>query len=52
MQLVKKETVSYHGPIGEGRAEWAMSSEDLNKIVRETASRGIGLGKEAAFGVF
>lgn len=45
LQLYKKETASYHGPLGEGRAEWAMSSDDLNKIVRDTASRGAGLGK-------
>ncbi|KAJ5047546.1 uncharacterized protein L3040_003369 [Drepanopeziza brunnea f. sp. 'multigermtubi'] len=35
-ELFKKELGQY----GEGRPEWAMSSEDLNKIVRETASRG------------
>lgn len=46
-ELLKKETGHYHGPFAEGRAEWAMSSEDLNKIVRETASRGSGLGKSA-----
>lgn len=45
LQLYKKETASYHGPLGEGRAEWAMSSDDLNRIVRDTASRGAGLGK-------
>lgn len=44
-ELLKKETGAYHGPFAEGRAEWAMSSEDLNKIVRDTASRGTGLGK-------
>lgn len=40
-ELFKKELGQY----GEGRPEWAMSSEDLNKIVRDTASRGSGLGK-------
>lgn len=47
-ELLKKETGAYHGPFAEGRAEWAMSSEDLNKIVRDTASasRGTGLGKQ------
>lgn len=30
--------------IGSGRGVWAMSSEDLNKIVRDTASRGAGFG--------
>lgn len=41
-ELFKKELGQY----GEGRPEWAMSSDDLNKIVRDTASRGTGLGKE------
>jgi hypothetical protein len=41
-ELFKKELGQY----GEGKPEWAMSSEDLNKIVRDTASRGAGLGKE------
>lgn len=39
-ELYKKEVGQY----GEGRQTWAMSSEDLNKIVRDTASRGSGLG--------
>ncbi|KAH0848244.1 hypothetical protein FOPE_02188 [Fonsecaea pedrosoi] len=30
--------------IGSGRGAFALSSDDLNKIVRETASRGSGLG--------
>ncbi|KAF7912796.1 uncharacterized protein EAF01_001817 [Botrytis porri] len=47
-ELYKKETASYHGPLGEGRAEWAMSSDDLNRIVRDTASRGAGLGTSPA----
>ncbi|KAJ8061066.1 hypothetical protein OCU04_010143 [Sclerotinia nivalis] len=47
-ELYKKETASYHGPLGEGRADWAMSSDDLNKIVRDTASRGAGLGTSPA----
>jgi hypothetical protein len=41
-ELFKKELGQY----GEGRPEWAMSSEDLNKIVRDTASRSAGLGKD------
>lgn len=41
-ELVKKEAGQY----GEGRGEWALSSDDLNKIVRNTASRGAGLGKK------
>jgi hypothetical protein len=44
-ELLKKETSLYHGPYAEDRPEWAMSSEDLNKIVRDTASRGAGIGK-------
>ncbi|TQS38884.1 hypothetical protein Golomagni_00598 [Golovinomyces magnicellulatus] len=39
-ELLKKETGFY----GDVRPEWAMSSEDLNKIVRDTASHGIGVG--------
>jgi hypothetical protein len=34
----------YEG-IGSGRGAFAMSSDDLNKIVRDTASRGAGFGK-------
>lgn len=44
-ELLKKETGHFHGPFAEDRPEWAMSSEDLNKIVRDTASRGTGLGR-------
>lgn len=37
-----------HGQYGPGlnttRGEWALSSDDLNKLVRETASRGAGFG--------
>jgi len=47
-ELYKKETGHYHGPFADGRSEFAMSTEDLNKIVRETASRGAGLGKLTA----
>lgn len=43
--LLQKEIGQYTGSLGEGRAQWALSSEDLNKIVRETASKGAGLGK-------
>lgn len=32
------------GHYGEGRGEWAMSNDDLNRLVRETASRGAGMG--------
>jgi Altered inheritance of mitochondria protein 21 len=43
--LLQKEIGQYGGAIGDGRGQWALSSEDLNKIVRETASRGTGLGE-------
>ena len=33
------------GHYGAGRTEWAMSNDDLNRLVRETASRGSGMGK-------
>ncbi|MCJ1386843.1 hypothetical protein MMC17_009971 [Xylographa soralifera] len=42
--LVREESGQYGPGIGGGRGEWAMSSEDLNKIVRDTASRGAGFG--------
>ncbi|RFU35382.1 hypothetical protein B7463_g972, partial [Scytalidium lignicola] len=45
--LYKKEC----NPYGEGKAEWVMSSEELNKVVRDTASRGVALGTSpAAYG--
>ena len=51
-ELLKKECGQYSGAIGDGRGEWALSSDDLNKIVRETASRGAGLGKYGLTDVF
>jgi len=39
-ELIKREIDQYHE-----RPAWAMSSDDLNKIVRDTASRCSGLGK-------
>lgn len=48
-ELLKKETGHYHGPFAEDRPEWAMSSDDLNKIVRDTASRGAGIGRLILF---
>ena len=42
--LLREEGGQYGPGIGGGRGEWALSSEDLNKIVRETASRGSGFG--------
>jgi hypothetical protein len=40
-----QKEVGQYGAIGDSRGQWALSSEDLNKIVRETASRGVGLGE-------
>ena len=45
-ELFKKEANHRYQ---EDRGEWALSSEDLNKIVRDTASRGAGLGKANGF---
>ena len=42
--LEREERGEYGPGIGGGRREWAMSSDDLNKIVRDTANRGAGLG--------
>lgn len=41
--LVREEHGQYGSGVG-GRGEWALSSEDLNKIVRDTASKGSGIG--------
>lgn len=46
--LVREESGQYGPGIGGGRGEWALSSEDLNKIVRDTAKRGSGFGIERA----
>ncbi|RDL41827.1 Uncharacterized protein BP5553_01806 [Venustampulla echinocandica] len=43
-ELFKKELGQY----GDAKPEWALSSEDLNKIVRDTANRGPGLGTSPA----
>ncbi len=43
--LVREENGLYGPGIGGSRGEWALSSDDLNKIVRQTASRGAGFGK-------
>lgn len=46
-QFLHEETIGHghYSAIGSGRGEWALSSDDLNKIVRNTASRGAGLGR-------
>lgn len=40
--LVREEHGHYGPGISGGRGEWALSSDDLNKLVRDTASRGRG----------
>ncbi|KAK4697192.1 hypothetical protein P7C71_g849, partial [Lecanoromycetidae sp. Uapishka_2] len=39
-QLEKEEHGEYGPGIGGGRGEWALSSDDLNKLVRETSKSG------------
>ncbi|KAI1616532.1 altered inheritance of mitochondria protein 21 [Exophiala viscosa] len=46
-EAAQNEETSGHGvyeSIGSGRGSFALSSDDLNKIVRQTASRGAGFG--------
>lgn len=43
----EKEKGYYHG-IGSGRGESALSSEELNKLVRDTPSRGAGYGASSS----
>ena len=47
-QLLHEEGsgTGHYAATGSGRGEFALSSEDLNQIVRETASRGAGFGTE------
>ncbi len=46
-QYLHEETIGHghYSATGSGRGEWALSSDDLNKIVRNTASRGAGFGR-------
>ncbi len=45
-EALEREEHGEYGPgIGGGRGEWALSREDLDRIVRETASRGAGVGE-------
>lgn len=46
-ELVREEQGQYGPGLGTPRPEWAMSSDDLNKIVRSSANVGTGLGKSA-----
>lgn len=43
-QYVHDEDQGHYASTGTGRGEFALSSEDLNQIVRSTASRGAGFG--------
>lgn len=44
-ESLERDGHGQYGPgIGGGRGEYALSSEDLNKLVRETAKRGSGFG--------
>ncbi|KAL8670292.1 MAG: hypothetical protein Q9168_005162 [Polycauliona sp. 1 TL-2023] len=43
-EALEREEHGQYGPAIGTRPEWALSSEDLNKIVRDTASRGTGFG--------
>jgi hypothetical protein len=43
-QYVHDEDQGHYSSTGTGRGEFALSSEDLNNIVRSTASRGAGFG--------
>lgn len=45
-----KEKQGQYGPgVGTPRPDWALSSDDLNKIVRSSAVTGSGLGKSLLF---
>lgn len=44
-EALEREGHGQYGPgINATRPEWALSSDDLNKLVRDTASRGAGFG--------
>ncbi|KAL8732882.1 MAG: hypothetical protein Q9166_002483 [cf. Caloplaca sp. 2 TL-2023] len=43
-EALEREEHGQYGPAIGTRPEWALSSEDLNKLVRETANRGAGFG--------
>lgn len=44
-ELAREEQGQY-GPAIAPRPDWALSSEDLNRIVRSSAAKGSGLGKQ------
>ncbi|GAD99160.1 hypothetical protein ANI_1_850024 [Paecilomyces variotii No. 5] len=47
-ELAREEQGQYGPGIGEPRPDWALSSDDLNKIVRSSAAKGSGLGTSPA----
>ncbi|KAI9831837.1 MAG: hypothetical protein M1826_002869 [Phylliscum demangeonii] len=48
-EALEREEHGEYGPgIGGGRGAWALSREDLDRIVRDTASRGAGVGSSPA----
>ncbi|OJD15752.1 hypothetical protein AJ78_04009 [Emergomyces pasteurianus Ep9510] len=46
-ELAREEQGQYGPGLGNQRPEWALSSDDLNKIVRTSASTGLGLATHA-----
>ncbi|KLJ10867.1 hypothetical protein EMPG_13785 [Blastomyces silverae] len=46
-ELAREEQAQYGPGLGHERPEWALSSDDLNKIVRTSASTGVGLATHA-----
>jgi hypothetical protein len=48
-QALQDEEHGHYASTGSGRGEFALSSEDLNHIVRSTASRGLGMGMDTSF---
>lgn len=44
-EYVKEEQGQYGPGVGNPRPDWALSSDDLNKIVRNSAVNGAGLGE-------
>ena len=48
-EALEREEHGEYGPgIGGGRGEFALSSDDLNRIVHDTATRGVGFGMLSA----
>ncbi|PGH18074.1 hypothetical protein AJ79_00701 [Helicocarpus griseus UAMH5409] len=49
-ELAREEQGQYGPGLGHQRPEWAMSSDDLNKIVRTSANKGLGLATHNVMG--